>query len=163
MIIITGGAGFIGSNYARFLNKLGYSKIIIVDNFSNGKKIKNIADIQLYDVIQKENLFNSEWLNKSKKHIQKIIHLGACSSTQEWDGKYLLENNFEYSKYLFNFALENKIDFLYASSASVYGLGDKGYKENTSNLKPINAYAYSKYIFDQYFLTKSSLIPSLLF
>tara|TARA_Y100001968_G_scaffold323442_2_gene361134 strand:+ start:297 stop:1268 length:972 start_codon:yes stop_codon:yes gene_type:complete len=155
MIIVTGGAGFIGSNYVKFLNQLGFDDIIVVDNFSNGYKLNNIFDARIVDIVQKEDLFDSEWLNNSKSNISKIIHLGACSSTQEWNGRYLLSNNYEYSKKLFNFSLKNNIDFIYASSASVYGDGAKGFKENLRILKTKNAYAYSKYLFDEYVLRQT--------
>ena len=159
MIIITGGAGFIGSNYIKYLNDAGFKEIIVVDNFKNGRKFQNLADLSIVDVIQKEDFFESKWFRYSSKKIKKIIHLGACSSTQEWDGIYLLKNNYEYSKKLLYFSIENCIDFIYASSASVYGLGDKGFKENEEFLNPINAYAYTKYIFDnfvKYTLEKSN-------
>ena len=159
MIIITGGAGFIGSNYIKYLNSLGKDDLIVVDNFKNGRKFKNISNLSIEDVVQKETLFESHWLNSSAK-ITKIIHLGVRSSTQEWNGAYLLENNYEYSKKLFQFSLDNKVDFLYASSASVYGLGEKGFKEDLKYLKPINAYAYTKYLFDQYVNKRIYLKPN---
>ena len=154
MFLLTGGAGFIGSNYARYLNSKGINDIFLVDNFNDGRKFNNINDLYLRDVIQKEKLIENNYLDNIKREIKYIIHLGACSSTQEMDGKYLLENNYEYSKTLLDFAIENKIDFLYASSASVYGLGENGFKESLKDLKPINPYAFSKKIFDDYVIRK---------
>jgi len=147
MIIVTGGAGFIGSNLISLLNEHNYHNIILVDDLSNGHQIRNIIDLKLDDYIDKDSfIYNLEKF----KNVQAIFHLGACSATTEWNGKYLMENNYEYSKSLLNFSLKNKIQFIYASSASVYGLGLKGFDEKNACELPINAYAYSKFLFDQY-------------
>ncbi len=147
MIIVTGGAGFIGSNLIRLLNDHGYKDIILVDDLTNGYQIRNLTDLKLFDYIDKDSFINKL---EEFKDIKAIFHLGACSATTEWNGKYLMENNYEYSKLLLNFSIKNNIQFIYASSASVYGLGLNGFDEKESCELPINAYAYSKLLFDQH-------------
>ena len=121
----------------------------MADDLTNGYKIKNISDLRIADYVDKDDL--QLYLSAGKlKEIEVIFHLGACSSTTEWNGNFLMKNNFEYSKELFHWAQINQVPFIYASSASVYGLGVKGFSESESCEQPINAYAYSKLIFDQY-------------
>jgi len=150
MIIVTGGAGFIGSNIVKTLNQQGETDILVVDNLKNGVKFKNIADCEIADYMDKEDFIqrvnNGE---KFAKKVQAIFHEGACSSTTEWDGKFMMQNNYEYSKSLFHYCAEHGISYLYASSASVYG-GGTTFKEERSYEEPINMYAYSKFLFDQY-------------
>ncbi len=147
MIIVTGGAGFIGSNVVRALNNRGIENILIVDNLSNSFKHLNLNRLKFIDFIDKNAFF--EKLPKLDT-VKTIFHLGACSNTTESDGKYMMENNYEYSKKLLSFSLSHKIDFLYASSAAVYGNGDNGFCEDTKCEYPLNIYAYSKYIFDNF-------------
>lgn len=151
MLVVTGGAGMIGSNLICSLNKIGRKDIIVVDNLKDGKKVKNICDLDFYDFIDKENFIN--YLNKPNPFpkIEAIFHQGACSSTTEWDGRYIMQNNFEYSKELLNWSQENSSQFIYASSASVYGNGRKGFQPIRECELPINMYAFSKFQFDQYF------------
>ncbi|TDX99573.1 ADP-glyceromanno-heptose 6-epimerase [Thiohalophilus thiocyanatoxydans] len=150
MIIVTGGAGFIGSNIVKALNDRGESDIIVVDNLTNGVKFKNIADCEIADYLDKQ-----EFIARIKagdtfaKKVKAIFHEGACSSTTEWDGKFMMENNYDYSRALLHYCLERKIPYLYASSASVYGSGSV-FKESREYEQPINMYAYSKFLFDQY-------------
>ena len=150
MIIVTGGAGMIGSNLIKALNSSGEENIILVDDLTNGKKVVNISDLKIYDFIDKnsfiEKIINDKYFEDSKI----IFHLGACSATTNWDGRYLMENNYEYSKILLNWSQRKKIPFIYASSASVYGLGINGFEEKLLCEDPINMYAYSKFLFDQY-------------
>lgn len=149
MIIVTGGAGFVGSNIVAGLNGLGRSDILIVDNLTNARKHLNLNRLDFADYLDKEDFINS--LQKfSATDIDVIFHQGACSDTTQSDGRYMMKNNYEYSKQLFNFASENKIRFIYASSASVYGNGLNGFKEELACEYPINVYAYSKFLFDQY-------------
>ncbi|WP_288235962.1 ADP-glyceromanno-heptose 6-epimerase [uncultured Prochlorococcus sp.] len=147
MIIITGGAGFIGSNLVRHLWE--DEDIVVVDNFENGKKLLNIGNIPIVDLIDKKQFLKE--LNKTRfKDCDYLIHLGAASATTEWNGKYLIENNYKYSKILLEWCIERNINFIYASSASVYGLGKNGFCVEKNIEDPINAYAYSKFLFDEY-------------
>ncbi len=149
MIIVTGGAGFIGSNLVKGLNKEGIDDIIIVDNLTNSQKHKNLNTLKFRDYIDKEDFIVN--LSKFKHYkIDTIFHQGACSNTLETDGRYMMNNNYEYSKQLLSFAVENNARFIYASSASVYGDGANGFKEDEKNEYPLNVYAFSKFMFDRY-------------
>ncbi len=147
MIIVTGGAGFIGSNIIKALNDRGITKIIVVDSFKNSTKHLNLNKLKVSDFIDKQDFLKHL---PNFKNIQTIFHQGACSNTMETDGIYMMQNNFEYSKELLNFSLANNIDFLYASSASVYGNGDTGFREEAPCEYPLNIYAFSKLFFDNY-------------
>ena len=148
MIIVTGGAGFIGSNIVYALNKMNRANILVVDNLSFGKKFKNLAKLEIQDYIDKDDLFS--FLEKGNHEpIEAIFHEGACSVTTEWDGRYMLKNNYEYSKNLLHFALEKDIPFIYASSAAVYGKS-KNFQIIKENEIPLNIYGYSKLLFDNY-------------
>jgi ADP-L-glycero-D-manno-heptose 6-epimerase len=150
MIIVTGGAGFIGSNLGLGLNELGYDDILIVDNLTNGLKYKNLLNCQIRDYLDKNSFLNK--LQQGFFHsetIEAIFHQGACSDTTYWDGHYMMENNYEYSKTLFHYCQRYKIPFIYASSAAVYGK-ESHFKENAESEAPLNIYGYSKYQFDQY-------------
>ena len=125
MIIVTGGAGFIGSNLIKGLNSQGITQIIVVDDLSDGKKHLNLNRLKIADYIDKNDLLNQL---DHFKNVQTIFHQGACSNTMETDGAFMMRNNFTFSKELLQFALKNQIDFLYASSASVYGDGTSGFR-----------------------------------
>lgn len=144
-IIVTGGAGFIGSNLIKLLNEKGISEILVVDDLTDGTKITNLSSIDFLDYVDKDDFKPDKYHN-----VDCIFHLGACSATTEWNGKYLMENNYQYSKKLLHHSSDNGINFIYASSASVYGLGTGGYKEKQECELPINAYAFSKFQFDRY-------------
>lgn len=147
MIVVTGGAGFIGSNLIKGLNDAGEDNIIVVDNLSNSEKHLNINSLSIGDYIDKDDFL----INLDKfKHIKTVFHQGACSSTTEKDGKYMMTNNFEYSKILLNHCMKNKINFIYASSAAVYGRGVKGFTEKREFEYPLNIYGFSKFAFDNY-------------
>jgi len=149
MIIITGGAGFIGSNVITALNEKGNDDILIVDDLKDGTKFVNLADQRITDYMDKD-LFRERIESGSfKETVSAVIHMGACSSTTEWDGEFIMRNNYEYSKMLLEFCQQRKIPFIYASSASVYGSG-KIFSEELKYEKPINMYAYSKFLFDQF-------------
>lgn len=150
MIIVTGGAGFIGSNLVLGLNQRGYDDILVVDHLSNGVKYKNLVDCRIADYLDRETFL--ERLQQGffqAETIDAIFHQGACSTTTEWDGRYMMENNYEYSKALFHYCQQHKIPFIYASSAAVYG-DDQTFKEELAYEGPLNVYGYSKYQFDQY-------------
>ncbi|MEO8210098.1 MAG: ADP-glyceromanno-heptose 6-epimerase [bacterium] len=152
MIIVTGGSGFIGSALIWRLNQLGKDDIIIVDEFGENEKWQNLIPLKFADVFDKEDfghMIQSDFLKTFE--IDTIFHLGACSSTTEKNFDYLLRNNYEYSKFLCEKALENNIRFIYASSAATYGDGSQGYEDDESKLhmlRPLNAYGYSKHMFD---------------
>ncbi|MEY4718341.1 MAG: hypothetical protein RL563_959 [Pseudomonadota bacterium] len=150
MIIVTGGAGFIGSNLVIGLNARGYDDILVVDHLTQGIKYRNLVDCRIADYLDRgtflERLQQGAFAPES---IEAIFHQGACSTTTEWDGRYMMENNYEYSKILFHYCQQHKIPFIYASSAAVYG-SDLSFKEELRYEGPLNVYGYSKFQFDQY-------------
>jgi ADP-L-glycero-D-manno-heptose 6-epimerase len=149
MIVVTGGAGFIGSNLVKMLNNGGRNDILVVDDLSHGAKIRNLADCDIADY-QDKDIF-AERLRKGQDigPIDTLFHLGACSDTTEHDGRYVMENNYHYSKVLLHYCLDRSVPFLYASSASVYGSGTV-FVESREHESPLNPYAYSKFLFDEY-------------
>ena len=147
MIIVTGGAGFIGSNLIRGLNQQGINDILVVDNLTYGSKHLNLNSLNICDYIDKHD-FLPRIADFGK--VDAIFHQGACSSTTEADGSYMMKNNFEYSKFLLEFALKNSIPFIYASSAAVYGNGEQGFREERACEYPLNVYGFSKLTFDNY-------------
>lgn len=150
MIIVTGAAGFIASNIIQGLNKQGRNDILAVDNLKDGRKFKNLVDAQIYDYLDQDALLSMiESGDKFAEPIDAIFHDGACSSTTEWDGRYIMDNNYRYSKVLLHYAMKHKIPFLYASSAAVYG-ANQTFKEALEYERPLNVYGYSKFLFDQY-------------
>ena len=149
MIIVTGGAGFIGSNIVKALNDQGYTDILVVDDLEDGTKFVNIADLDIADYLDKDDFLDLIRADTEFPNLQAIFHEGACSATTEWNGKYMMENNYQYSVELLHYCLDNKIPYLYASSASVYGAGPV-FKESREFEKPLNVYGYSKFQFDQY-------------
>ena len=150
-IIVTGGAGFIGSCVVRTLNEKGLKDIIIVDNIASTEKWRNISNKYYLEYIRKDIFINM--LKRNCFHeISSIIHLGACSSTTEQNFDYLWENNVCYTKELWNYCKERRIPFIYASSAATYGNGDYGFDDkcNIDHLIPLNGYGCSKQVFDQW-------------
>jgi len=149
MIIVTGGAGFIGSNLVHGLNQRGLDNILVVDDLSDGDKIRNIESCDIEDYMDKD-----EFLERIAQGMEfggptALYHQGACSDTMETDGRYIMETNYDYSKSLFHYCGEHSIPFIYASSASVYG-GGEVFKEESKYEQALNAYAYSKLLFDRY-------------
>lgn len=148
MKVVTGGAGFIGSHIVRALNQKGYQDILVVDDLTDGRKFKNIVDYDIIDYMD-QDLFLRRFSQGEIDKIDVIFHEGACSTTTERDGRYMMNNNFEYSKSLLKKCLEEKIPFLYASSAATYG-NSTVFKEARQYESPLNVYGYSKFLFDQY-------------
>tara|TARA_R110002095_G_scaffold209923_1_gene196782 strand:+ start:2116 stop:3057 length:942 start_codon:yes stop_codon:yes gene_type:complete len=150
MMIVTGGAGFIGSNILQGLNARGIEDILVVDDLTDGTKFKNMVDARIADYMDKDDFLDSLLGGDfEESSIEAVFHQGACSSTTEWDGQFMMENNYEYSKTLLHFCQAHQIPFIYASSASVYG-GGSVFKEDLANEAPLNVYGYSKFLFDQY-------------
>ncbi len=148
MIIVTGGAGFIGANLVEALNRRGRTDILVVDNLENGVKCLNLADLEIADYLDKRDFL--ERVRAGDLPAPEVVfHQGACSATTEWNGRYVMDNNFEYSKVLLHWCQAHGAPFIYASSASVYGAGPN-FTEGRENEHPLNAYAYSKFLFDQY-------------
>ena len=150
MIVVTGGAGFIGSQLVSGLNKMGRTDILVVDDLSDGKKFENLVINDIADYMDKSDF---RWAiadgDKICDKIDFVFHQGACSTTTEWDGQYMMENNYTYSKELLHFCLERSIPFVYASSAAVYGV-NTNFSEEVENESPVNVYGYSKLLFDNY-------------
>lgn len=149
MIVVTGGAGFIGSSLIRHLNSRGVDQLLVVDRLGDDDRWKNLVGKRFADIIDKGELF--EWLGGREEEVAAIVHLGACSDTTESDASFLLENNYRYSVRLGEFAAKHGIRFIYASSAATYGDGGKGFcddHEGLEQLFPLNMYGYSKHLFD---------------
>ncbi|HBF37042.1 MAG TPA: ADP-glyceromanno-heptose 6-epimerase [Firmicutes bacterium] len=155
MFVITGGAGFIGSAIIWRLNELNITDILVVDSLGqNSDKWKNLLNRVYLDYCEKDRFIDDIRNNKAYlKNVKYLIHMGACSSTTETDNRYLIENNYEYTKTLAEYALRNNIRFVYASSAATYGAGELGYSDMEDGLhllRPLNMYGYSKHLFDLY-------------
>jgi ADP-L-glycero-D-manno-heptose 6-epimerase len=149
LIVVTGGAGFIGSGVIRHLNNNGIRNIVIIDDLGKDDKWKNLVGKDFADIIPIQSSFS--WLQGKEKEIGAFIHLGACSSTVEADADYLLENNYRFSVKLAEYALKNNHRFIYASSAATYGDGSLGFSDDhdaLETLAPLNMYGYSKHLFD---------------
>ena len=150
MHIVTGGAGFIGSNVVQALTERGCDDVVVVDDLTDGHKFVNISDLNIADYLDKDDFIDRLSADKQfAKGITAILHLGACSETTEWDGRFMMQNNYRYSQKLLHHCLENKAQFIYASSAAVYG-GAKEFVEDPLFENPLNVYGYSKIQFDRY-------------
>lgn len=152
MIIVTGGAGFIGSNIVAELEAQGYKDIVVVDWLGMEDKWKNIAKRELAAIVAPENMF--EYINKNKEQIEAIIHMGAISATTEKDVDQIIRSNFELSWKLWEFCRDNNKQFIYASSAATYGDGSLGFVDKSdleylNQLRPLNPYGWSKVLFDR--------------
>ena len=146
--VVTGAAGFIGSNLVKALNGRGATNIIAVDNLSKADKFRNLADCEIADYLDKEDFIERLAGGDFDGEIAAVLHQGACSDTMESDGRYMMQNNYRYSLELLDFCQCENVPFLYASSASVYG-GGGVFKESREYESPLNVYAYSKFLFDQ--------------
>jgi ADP-L-glycero-D-manno-heptose 6-epimerase len=149
MYIVTGGAGFIGSNILKGLNERGISDILVVDNLTRGQKSRNLAELNFVDYMDKDEFITNFLEKKINKKIDAVFHYGGCSNTTETNGRYLMDVNYSYSKKVLHQCIENKIPFFYASSAAVYG-NSLVFKEDPIYEKPITMYGFSKLQFDRY-------------
>ena len=155
MIVVTGGAGFIGSCILARLNEDGRKDIIVVDELDGDLKKKNLEKKKFQQYQDKKDFLESAWKDRLDSKIDTIIHMGACSSTTLQDARYFEENNFSYTRHLAQWALKHKARFIYASSAATYGDGTLGYRDDeatTRRLKPLNFYGDSKQKFDLWVL-----------
>jgi ADP-L-glycero-D-manno-heptose 6-epimerase len=159
MLIVTGGAGFIGSNLVHELNLHGITEILIVDNLANPAKTANLEGARYIDYLDKRDFRRAVQQNTlGAGPIEAILHQGACSNTLEDDGAYMMDNNFQYTKELFGFAVQEHIPFVFASTAAVYGLSGPGHFVPTlENERPLNIYGFSKLAFDHYFRHQLSI------
>jgi ADP-L-glycero-D-manno-heptose 6-epimerase len=151
MIVVTGGAGFIGSAIVQKLNQRGVSDILVVDDLDHEEKKRNLAVLKYADLQNKAAFLKAIQARTHKSPIKAIIHMGACSSTTETNREFLTQNNFEYTRHLAEFSLEKNVRFIYASSAATYGDGAHGYLDDESQLDPLtplNLYGDSKHRFD---------------
>lgn len=160
-VLVTGGAGFIGSNIAGTLADHTDYRVVVADEFGVNDKWRNLAKHKIYEIIAPSEVF--AWLEANKGELDAIIHMGAISSTTETNVDLILETNFTLSRKLWNWAAINKKRFIYASSAATYGDGNAGFEDANSTdalskLKPLNAYGWSKHLFDQFVLTATSAV-----
>jgi len=146
-LIVTGAAGFIGSNLVKALNARGETDIVAVDNLARAEKVANLSDLEITDFIDKRDLAARLEMGNVSSRVTAVLHQGACSDTMETDGRYMMENNYEYSLMLMRWCLRRGVNFIYASSASVYGNG-RAFKEAREHEAPLNVYGYSKFLFD---------------
>ncbi|MBN8218568.1 MAG: ADP-glyceromanno-heptose 6-epimerase [Spirochaetes bacterium] len=156
MILVTGGAGFIGSAYVWQLNQKGRRDIAVCDRFESGDKWRNLRDLRYADFFEPDDL--DAWMQRHGKGLESIIHLGACSATTENDMDFLWRNNVEFSKRLWAHAVRRGASFFYASSAATYGAGERGYVDDEKEvpaLRPLNKYGYSKQCFDLWVLDQA--------
>lgn len=147
--VVTGAAGFIGSRLVAALNQAGVAEVLAVDNLQDGAKSRNLASLEIDDYLDQREFLAQLEAGRLDGSIEAILHQGACSDTMEADGRYMMENNYAYSKALFDWCQSEEVPLIYASSAAVYGAG-REFAEARENENPLNVYAYSKFLFDQY-------------
>jgi ADP-L-glycero-D-manno-heptose 6-epimerase len=147
-IVVTGAAGFVGSNLVRALNARGETRILAVDHLERGDKFRNLASCEIADYLEKDEFRRRIEQGDFSGSIDVLFHQGACSDTMESNGQYMMENNYRYSLALLDFCIEDEVPFIYASSAAVYG-GSSTFREERRFEAPLNVYGYSKFLFDQ--------------
>ena len=145
--VVTGAAGFIGARLVAGLNRHGVTEIIAVDNLAQADKFRNLAGCEIADYVDQADFLAR--LERFEGAVETVLHQGACSDTMESDGRYMMENNYAYSRALLNWCQDEEVPLLYASSASVYGAGPN-FREERACEAPLNVYGYSKFLFDQY-------------
>jgi ADP-L-glycero-D-manno-heptose 6-epimerase len=148
LIVVTGAAGFIGSNLVRALNARGRTDLLLVDDLTDGLKFRNLADCDFLDFIDKD-AFLARIASGELRDVDALFHQGACANTMGWNGQKMLADNYEYSKALHAFAIARGTPLVYASSAAVYGMGPV-FREDPALEKPLNLYAWSKVLFDRW-------------
>jgi ADP-L-glycero-D-manno-heptose 6-epimerase len=153
MFIVTGGAGFIGSNLVRALNARGSADILVVDELTNGRKFANLADARIADYLDRDDFRDRIRDNAEFGKVDAVFHQGACSDTTEWDGRYMMDTNFEFSKELATWCQTHGVPLIYASSAAVYGISGN-FREFDGGEKPLNVYGWSKWVFDQWLMQR---------
>ncbi|WP_421724379.1 ADP-glyceromanno-heptose 6-epimerase [Bauldia sp.] len=158
MFIVTGAAGFIGSNLIHALNDRGHSDVIAVDDLTDGHKFENLVGSQIADFIDARDFRQRILDGADFGKVAAVFHQGACSDTTEWDGRYMLDTNFTVSKELFGWCQDHAVPLIYASSAAVYG-ASTDFREDTPDLRPLNVYGWSKLLFDQWVARQGSSLP----
>jgi ADP-L-glycero-D-manno-heptose 6-epimerase len=158
MIVVTGAAGFVGSNIVRGLNRRGHTNILAVDDLTDGDKFVNLVGGQIADYMHKDD-FRRGVLEGFLPGVRAVFHQGACSDTTERDGRFMMDNNYRVTLELFEYCQSHKIPFIYASSAAVYGAGPV-YVEDLANERPLNVYGYSKFLFDQVLRARMSSLTA---
>ncbi|HEX6062760.1 MAG TPA: ADP-glyceromanno-heptose 6-epimerase [Longimicrobiales bacterium] len=147
--VVTGAAGFIGANLVKALNGRGITDVIAVDNLTHGDKFRNLVDCEIADYVDQKDFVDALTEGRFNGELSAIFHQGACSDTTETDGRYMMANNYDYSRRLLDFCMAEEVPFIYASSAAVYGAG-RVFKEKRECEAPLNVYGYSKFLFDQF-------------
>ena len=146
--IVTGAAGFIGSNLVKALNERGITDILAVDDLKDGSKFANLTDCEIADYLDKDEFLERLEEGDFDGQMSAILHQGACSDTTETDGRYMMDANFRYSRRLLDYCIAEEVHLIYASSAAIYG-GNREFSETREHESPLNIYGYSKFLFDQ--------------
>lgn len=157
--IVTGAAGFIGANLVKALNQRGIDNILAVDDLTQGDRFRNLVDCEIADYLDKDEFIAALERGAFDGAVQALLHQGACSDTTESNGRYMMQNNYGFSRALLDFSTAQEIPFIYASSAAVYGDGTV-FSETRAHENPLNVYGYSKFQFDQLVRRRMSSLTS---